>query len=64
MISAAKLFAGALPLVAACLFAAPAAANDSTAELGAGGLAYITTDKISMGSEDLSVLILTAGTNE
>jgi hypothetical protein len=46
--------AGALPLVA-CLLAAPAPANDSTAELGVGGLAYVTTDKISMRSEDLTI---------
>ena len=45
----------ALPLAASLLLAAPAIANDSTAELGAGGLAYITTDKIRMRSEDLYI---------
>ncbi len=36
--------------------APPAAfANDSTAELGAGGLVYLTTDAIKMTSEDLSI---------
>lgn len=44
----------AIPLVfAACLLATPALANDSTAELGAGGLVYVTTDAIKMKSEDL-----------
>lgn len=37
------------------LFAAPALANDSTAELGAGGLAYVTTDDVRMKSEDLYI---------
>lgn len=45
----------ALPLGALLLIATPVAANDSTAELGAGGLAYVTTDKISMRSEDLYI---------
>lgn len=39
---------------AACLvFAAPAAANDSTAELAMGGLQFTRTDAIEMVSEDL-----------
>ena len=37
------------------LCAGPAAANDSTAELSTGGLAYITTDVIEMRSEDLYI---------
>jgi hypothetical protein len=37
------------------LCGAPAAANDSTAELATGGLAYITTDVVEMRSEDLSI---------
>ena len=37
------------------LCAGPAAANDSTAELATGGLAYITTDAVEMRSEDLSI---------
>lgn len=40
------------------LFAAaagPALANDSTAELGAGGLVYVTTEAIAMTSEDLFI---------
>ncbi len=44
----------AVPLVLlAGLLAGPAFANDSTAELGAGGLVYITTDAVRMKSEDL-----------
>lgn len=41
--------------LAAFLFAAPAFANDSTAELGAGGLVYVTTEAVRMKSEDLFV---------
>ncbi|MCX5515980.1 hypothetical protein C3941_04905 [Kaistia algarum] len=41
--------------LAACLLAAPAFANDSTAELGAGGLAYVTTEAVQMKSEDLFI---------
>jgi hypothetical protein len=37
------------------LFAAPAFANDSMATLGAGGLTFVTTDKVEMLSEDLSI---------
>jgi hypothetical protein len=50
-----KFTLSALWLVSACLLAWPATANDSTAELGAGGLAYVTTDKIGMRSEDLYI---------
>ena len=44
----------AAALVAAVL-AAPALANDSTAELAAGGLVLTTTDAIEMKSEDLFI---------
>ena len=43
-----------LGLVAAGL-AGSALANDSMATLGAGGLEFITTDKVEMASEDLSI---------
>jgi hypothetical protein len=45
------------PLVAAAalLIAMPAFANDTTAELGTGGLVFITTDQLKMKSEDLFV---------
>lgn len=42
-------------LVALPLFAAPALANDSTAELRAGGLVLTRTDAIEMDEEDLYV---------
>ena len=43
-------------LVALLLLAAtPALANDTTAELGTGGLAFISTDTLKMESEDLFV---------
>ncbi|MCX8475561.1 MAG: DUF4424 domain-containing protein [Sphingomonas sp.] len=42
-------------ILAAWLFAAPAAANDSTAETRAGGLVLTRTDAIDMASEDLFV---------
>jgi hypothetical protein len=44
-------------LVATLLLAAatPVLANDSTAELGTGGLVFITTDTLKMESEDLFV---------
>jgi hypothetical protein len=45
-------------LVAAIAFslsALPALANDSTAELGAGGLIYVNTEEIEMRSEDLFI---------
>jgi len=35
------------------LLATPALANDSTAELGAGGLVFVTTEAVRMKSEDL-----------
>jgi hypothetical protein len=41
--------------LAALLCALPAAANDSTAELAAGGLVLKTTDSIEMRSEDLFI---------
>ncbi|WGM39603.1 DUF4424 domain-containing protein [Caulobacter sp. NIBR1757] len=41
--------------IAATLLAAPALANDSTAELAAGGLILKTTDSIEMRSEDLFI---------
>ncbi len=41
--------------VLALIAAAPAFANDSTAELGAGGLALVRTEAISLLSEDLSI---------
>jgi hypothetical protein len=37
------------------VFSAPALANDSTAELGAGGLIYVNTEEIEMRSEDLFI---------
>jgi len=43
------------PTLFALLCAVPAAANDSTAELGTGGLVYVTTDAVEMRSEDLFV---------
>src|SRR5690606_19005242 len=44
----ALLFAAAGP-------AAPALANDSTAELAAGGLVYVLNENIEMQSEDLAI---------
>ncbi|MCX5497103.1 DUF4424 domain-containing protein [Kaistia dalseonensis] len=41
--------------VLAGAMAQPALANDSTAELGAGGLVYVTTDDVAMTSEDLFI---------
>lgn len=48
------------PLLAALLLSAalpmtPALANDTTAELGTGGLVFITTEQLKMKSEDLYV---------
>jgi hypothetical protein len=48
------------PLLAALLLSAllpltPASANDTTAELGTGGLVFITTETLRMDSEDLFV---------
>lgn len=37
------------------MFAAPVAANDSMAELSAGGLIYVRTDAVAMESEDLFI---------
>ena len=42
-------------LLAALVLAAPAAANDSVASMGAGGLVFQRTDGIEMRSEDLYV---------
>jgi len=42
-------------LLAALILAAPAAANDSVASMGAGGLVFQRTDGIEMRSEDLYV---------
>ena len=42
-------------VLAAILLAAPAAANDSVASMGAGGLVFQRTDGIEMRSEDLYV---------
>jgi hypothetical protein len=43
-------------LIAALLLAsAPALANDTMSQLGTGGLEFITSDEVSMDSEDLSV---------
>jgi hypothetical protein len=39
----------------ALLCATPALANDSTAQLAAGGLVYVTTDAVEMRSEDLFI---------
>ena len=48
-----KLFAiAALALVAT---AAPGSANDTMATLSAGGLRFVTTDKVEMASEDLTI---------
>jgi hypothetical protein len=44
-----------LVAAAALLSAMPAFANDTTAELGTGGLVFITTDQLKMTSEDLFV---------
>jgi hypothetical protein len=45
----------ATPALLALLSATPAAANDSTAQLAAGGLVYVTTDAVEMRSEDLFI---------
>ncbi len=44
-----------LLIAALLLTAAPALANDTTAELGTGGLAFISTETLKMESEDLFV---------
>lgn len=45
--------AGLLAPAALLALAAPAAANDTTAELAAGGLIFVASDHVSMRSEDL-----------
>jgi hypothetical protein len=47
------LFIAALLIGAAAVV--PAIANDSTAQLGTGGLIFLTNEDISMDSEDLSI---------
>ena len=49
-----RLLLAALVLSAVCPLG-PAVANDTTAELGTGGLIFITTDQLKMKSEDLFV---------
>lgn len=46
-----------LLLALALLAGTPAVANDSTAELGAGGLVFVINDDVSMESEDLYVSV-------
>src|SRR5215217_8569388 len=36
-------------------FAVPAAGNDTTAQLGTGGLVFVTNEQITMASEDLYI---------
>ena len=50
-----RLNRGVAAVLAAFLLAAPAAANDSVASMGAGGLIFQRTDGIEMRSEDLYV---------
>ena len=50
-----RLNRGVAAVLAAILLAAPAAANDSVASMGAGGLVLQRTDGIEMRSEDLYV---------
>lgn len=45
----------ALACAALCLFATPAAANDSIAEIGAGGLILVQAEYIRMEKEDLYI---------
>lgn len=42
-------------LAAACLLSAPAVANDTAANIGAGGLVLSTTESVSMDREDLYI---------
>lgn len=49
------MYIGRLAVVAALLLASPAAANDSAAELAAGGLELVRTDAIAMQREDLAL---------
>ena len=44
-----------LLIVALLACVTPVAANDTTAELGTGGLVFVTTDELKMESEDLFV---------
>jgi len=44
-----------LLILAALLVASPAFANDTMSQLGTGGLVFVTSDDVSMDSEDLSV---------
>ena len=44
-----------LLIVALLLSAAPAIANDTTSQLGTGGLMFVTNENVSMDSEDLSI---------
>src|SRR5437016_3022410 len=56
MLPSMHLLATGLPLVAACIvLASPALANDSTAELGIGGLSLVHNDAVDLLSEDLRV---------
>jgi hypothetical protein len=50
----ARLRAASLLLTAACA-AAPALANDTSAELATGGLLFVQNDNVAMRSEDLSI---------
>lgn len=50
-----RLNRGVAALLAAVMLAAPAAANDTVASMGAGGLVFQRTDGIEMRSEDLFV---------
>jgi len=44
-----------LLIAALLLSAAPAFANDTTSQLGTGGLMFVTNENVSMDSEDLSI---------
>ena len=48
-------FAAGLCFGVAAALAAPAVANDTMATLSAGGLQFITSDKVAMVAEDLTV---------
>lgn len=50
-----RLNRGVIALLCAFVLAAPAAANDTVASMGAGGLVFQRTDGIEMRSEDLYV---------
>ena len=50
-----RLTRGVAAVLAAFILAAPAAANDTVASMGAGGLVFQRTDGIEMRSEDLYV---------